>query len=430
MSLKQVYSEIAAESPGVDFYVRAGYVTPDRKSVDTSQALDPASALQERLAPDILGQESIDGQTLIIVDKSNPHSLTDVMISVFGSDKPVISFADASNETRQKVLEWMLGFATYVTTDEVNSSFDLTDGFMRIGINIDHETQDRGGLQGMRTLHPHCLCFSKLGETSPVHTLDLNARDDLLSIVDPLAHVGPRIIRDHFQAGSFPDSIYETFEVNDEGDEEKVMPFAFNMRLKDSWGTLLQPIMGQAFADLDTTMQRIYLDIRTAVTGTDPGHKLETWQRYSVLDPDSAARNIDALPHLSNESRDSLKLMASSLRTISPEVMNRLRVARAAGKVSFAEKILAYAGLAYGLTLYSPGTIGEMRDKDGWRGNAYVAVQPFLRRPPGVAGLNFDSEGHLFKIERHRGAKPMSLGEEVLRQTFQKGFVESLGLRC
>jgi hypothetical protein len=60
---------------------------------------------------------------------------------------------------------------------------------------------------------------------------------------------------------------------------------------------------------------------------------------------------------------------------------------------------------------------------------AYLAIQPFLMRTSGVAGVNFDSKGTLFRVDRNSSAVPLTAAEEEVRVAYQKGYALHLGLR-
>ncbi len=428
MALERLCADFPEDVP-TQYYLRQGFVHPAIPTQRVSSDLNPAQALLERFKPDIAAKEVVDEQTIALVEKRDPHTMTEAMLAVFGHDRPVITFADASPKARSVLLRWIHSFVEYATEPATIAEHDLDGGFLRIGTNIDHKTGDRGGLQGVRTLHPHCLCFSKTPTAPEVRKLDFSKPDhETLSVVDPLATLGPQIIADYYKAGALPKSIYNAFYAVS-ADNTDVMPFAFNLRLKDSWDSLLDPRTGDGLADLDFGLQRIYNDVRMAITGTDSKELSQPWQRPPILDFDQAKRNIDALPHLSSESREGLYRLAASLRTIPQPVMDRLRKARTAGAVTSAEKILAFAGLAYGMTFYSPGTIEAMRSDSNWKKPAYLAVQPALIRSSGVAGFNSDDKRELFKVVRSK-ARQLGPDNIATMRRFHRGYVQSLGSRA
>lgn len=424
MSVSHVSPEIISHVPLSDgSYVRSGFVS-NRPPILPTSDLEKMDLLT-RFKPDIIGQVATASETIAVVDKSDPHTITDSMISVFGHHGPVVTFADASSEGRQTVLEWLHGFVRYSTDKTVSRQFNLSDSFLRIAVNIDHGTSDRGAIQGLRTLHPHCLCFPNR-QQAPVSQLAPQEKlTPTLLTADPLATVGPRILADHFKAGSFSKDVYEHFEQL-ASTHEHAMPHAFTLRLKDSWDTLLAPGLGDALRDLDLTMANIYRSIRRAVTGETS--KPEPWQRPELLDSSTVQHNIDELPLLSEVSRQGLKRVVASLRSVPAPVMARLKESRKAGGISLAEKVLAFADLAYGMNFYAPGTINDMANY--WRKGypAYLAIQPLLRRPSGMAGLNFDPEGNLFQVQRGPNAQQLTPELEAKRYAFHKGFVEFLDI--
>lgn len=91
-----------AKVPQYEIYDRPGLLSARPTPLPSDPLVQ--MSLKERFAPDIVGHQVIGPETIAVVDKSDPHTLIDAMISVFGDERPVISFADATEKTRQTVL--------------------------------------------------------------------------------------------------------------------------------------------------------------------------------------------------------------------------------------------------------------------------------------------------------------------------------------
>jgi|GEM_PF-1819181 len=414
------------------YHIRYGYSSPDSQPM-LPEAFSGNSLLDERkrFAPDMVAHTEVDNNLIAVVDKNNPHTLTDAMISVFGGDRPIISFGDASDETRRTVLSWMHGFARYVVQPGTQQTFNLTDSFMRIAVNIDHQTRDRGGIQGVRALHPHCLCFPEIEEYPALVPIDpeKDAKNKHALNIDPAAKAGEMIIKDYFDAGQFSSDVYEIFESPSRDEDIDIMPLAFTLRFKESWDGLISPSASSAMGGLDKMMGIIYGKMRQAVTGLPLEATLGPWQRPRLLSRTAILQNIDALPILSEATKAELAQVCAQLRNVPERVIMRLQKSREAGGISLAEKILSLAGVAYCMNFYSPGKIKDMSAPSGeWQRPAYLSIQPAVRRATGVAGFNIDSRGRLFKVEREQNSKPMDCHQLTIRKDFQQQFARFLGI--
>lgn len=402
MAFEGVYREIAEVAP-TEYYVRPGGATSYHTKAEWHAHEDPLIAQRLRFEQDTVGWSDTTDARLAVIDKANPHTVTETMIAVFGLKNNFLTFSDASHDVGREILRWIHGYIGYAVDPSTTDHFGTDDHFLRVGINIDHETEDRGSLQGVRLLHPHCISFPSIPKSAQVtRRLDLTApNSELVSVIDPLAKIGPQVLDEHFRAGSFPDEVYETFSQPD-NDEQGLFPLAFSLRMRDSWDTLLADSAATAMAGIDATMSRIYKGIRRAVAETE-NRDLQPWQRHTLHPRSALEDNINNLPVLSDTSKQGLITLATSLKDIDTKILEHLRLSRKAGAVTMAERILTYMGLTYGLTFYSPGVVADMQAESPEEVPAYLAIQPFLMRASGVAGVSVDSDGMLFKVDRHTG---------------------------
>ena len=426
MSLEALYRDIAVIAPQ-EYYVRPGHTTAYHTPANRHAHEDPLMAQILRFEQDSIAWVDTPEARLAIVDKASPHVVTEAMIAVFGLKNNVLSFSDATHNVGRQILKWMHGYVQFATGVTTTEQFGTHESFIRIGINIDHETSDRGSLQGVRLLHPHCITFPTIPEGErAMMPLDFSRPNgEIASIIDPLAKLGPAILQEHFKAGVFSDSVYAHFS-EAAPDEPGMMPLAFNLRMKHSWDTLLSDTATIALADLDATMNNVYKRIRSAVVNEDT-LPIDPWQRYTLRPPETREQNIATLPVLSEKTKSDLMALVSILRNVDPRKMTLLKNARAAGAVSIAERFLSYRGLAYSLCLYSPGTVTDIQLQSNTM-PAYIAVQPFLRRSSGTAGVNVDAEGCLFKVDRQAAVKILTPGEEQKRRMYHAAFAQHIGL--
>lgn len=425
MSLEAVYHDIREVAPQ-EYYVRPGHVTSYHTPHSRNLHPDPLVAQRLRFAPDAVDWAETSDAHLAVIDKASPHVITEAMIAVFGLRNNMLSFTDLSAETGRRVLEWMHSYVSYASDPEVTKTTGTTHSFVRIGINVDHETSDRGSVQGVRFLHPHCMTLPYLpkhqARSRPIDFSRPNT--ELASLIDPLAKIGPLVLRDHFRAGSFSKEVYETF-VEPDKDEAGLMPLSFNLRFRNAWDGLLDDATIQAMANIEQVMQIIHARIRRSFTLWD-GTKTVAWQRHQLRDPAQTHEYLESLPAISYEAKFSLWLLASGLKNIDSETMQELAASRQAGAVSRAEHILTYPGLAYGLNFYSPGTVTDIQAQSMSRIPTYMSIQPLLRRASGVAGVNIDAQGKLFKVDRHNTVIRLDEQQEDLRRAYHQGYATRL----
>lgn len=431
MAFGTVYKEIAQYVPDL-VLIREGR-KPDLTRIPVVHSQDPLEEIRLRYSPDTIGQYTTDEQTISIVDKIAPHSITDFMLMVTAKDKEVVTFKDCTPASLRELFCLLYGFAKFATESETINSFGLKGGFFRIGINIDKGTQDRGGIQGERFLHPHCICFEDANgslNSKPLNLYD-HKSDVVFNSVDPLTLSGPQIMRDliftsgsRFYAGKIKD-VFDVMPFDINPTQYKKFPLAIYLRLKNSWESLKDPAMYVALQELEDKMEAVYSLIKSAFTGlNDPYHNIP-WERPTLLDKKEIAQNINELEGLSCESKHGLELLSNELRSISPKVMQRLKRMRENWNISSAEQLLTLAGLAYTAVFFSPGKIDQIRDCEGkWQKEAYLAIQPILRRPSGSGGLNFDQDGNIFKIERGNHSPLLSDCEKQIRKNFQTKYTE------
>lgn len=426
MSFEAVYQDMADVAPQ-EYYLRAGNTTTYHTSPQYNLDPDPLIAQIRRFEPDTVGSLDTPEARIAVIDKASPHVVTEAMIGVFGLKDQLLSFSQASHKVGRQTLRLLYDYVVFAADKEISDVFDTTDNFIRIGINIDHETADRGSIQGVRLLHPHCMTVPSVPESErKVRPLDFfKPNRELMNLIDPLAVLGPQILQEHFRARTFSDIVYAHFT---EADESKgAMPLAFNLQLRRGWETLLLPSTTEAMADIDSAMSEIHTGVRDAIVQAS-GIQIAPWQRYPLRSQHEMEQRISDLPVLSDDAKSRLLLLANALRDVDDSSMETLKNSRQAGRVSRAEQVLAYPGLAYGICMYSPGVIADLQAESIQNTPAYLAIQPFLKRASGIAGVNFDPDGTLFMIDRQSGIKVLDSTETVKRKSYQALFAAFAGL--
>jgi hypothetical protein len=419
MSLRELYRGIPEVNGGIVNSV-AGRRLDSSFTVPSDKA-EGVGRYQSR----ILHFNQVRDELVAIVDKTGPHSITDLMLMVLSVEgRPTLNFTQCSDQAGHQILQWMHDFVRYIHTPRVVEMFDLNDAWMRIGINIDPFTEDRGSIQGERFLHPHCICYKNNAKDRSLRSLENKLSDlELFKLIDPLAAIGPKLLRELVFTEGSPffcqtASKYLLPVAGSTSSQDGCSPFGLQLSLLDGWDTMKKPGMLVAIREIEKNMSLAYQYIRTVFTDDVIMSK---WQRGKLLTPLEQCRRIKQLGFVSNESKQMLHILSSTLRDIPDKMMMRLEKGRRKGGLSLAERILSLAGYAYTMTLYSPGTIA-----DSLRLNPpspMMSIEPILRRPSGCAGLTHNHRGELTKIDRGSTAPVLSSAEAELRHQFQSEFI-------
>jgi hypothetical protein len=399
-----------------------------------SNTKNPVERQWIRYAPNNLYSATLGDQMVAVHKKMSPHSVTDLMLMVYGRDELVPTFGATNPSASSTLLNWMQAFAGYTSDPEIVSQNGLNGGFFRMPINVDPFTQDdKLGMQNGPMLHPHCISFPKQESPNETYILDYtNSDDNLFEAVDPIALVGPHLIEDLVFTDESPfystkaTQVFEFVPFDPAASQPGFMPFAYHLRLKNSWESLKDPQMGAALADLEHSLFGAYAYVRDAFTDEGSNYSTAPWSRPPLLQKQKILDTINDSPYFSPESKSGLEKLAVDMRDISPRAMERMKQLRASGEVTATEHALLYPGPAYTWTFYSPGVLNDS-DNSALTRRAYLAIQPYIRRTVGAGGISFDVNGDLFRVKKESSDTPLlTESERRIREQFQKGFVERI----
>lgn len=435
MGFESFYQEIGDLLPEDKRYIRL--VTGRKPNLDNMHAMDATRPLKEQLAAKFKGRTlaeiPVDNDTLLLVDKIAPHSVTDLML-VAATQTPQSTFADISEGMATKALQTIRAFVLYATSEETRKQFHMDKHFLRVVLNTDADTQDRYSLQSEKQFHPQLICYPPLeDELIRVHELDFSRPDALLAeSQDPLAILSGHLLDDLVFSDDAPfghplyNELFEVVPFHPDSLLKKSLPLAYVLKLRNSWEALQDPRMGVAMKQLHNSLSQSYRLVRQWFTGEGEIHPIP-WQRPFLLPKAEIASRIEHdQAMLSEDSIHGLTLLSQTLQNVSPKAMKYFLRNNQHLKVGLAEQTITLANTAYSLTWFSPGNLKDSRSDTGWA-DTYMAIQPMFMRPIGAGGAGYDPDGRMFRVTRlGNTAIPLHQTEIETRKAFQGGFINHL----
>lgn len=407
-----MYRIESSNTDGVPIYQINAKTRPDR--IDPSSYLDQSILTTERQRF-ILKSKEHGNQNFLVVDKSSPHSLLDLMVTVDALSRP-LNFAELNTETRKDFLNAFYTFFRYCTQKSTITHFGLDKHFFRISANIALTTEDRFSIQGERVLHPHMICYDP--DATFANQVEILPHD-------PIAKLGSQILLEMLSHSNIPEIDYVVKNIFTAQEQE--IPLnqpGLYFELADSWETLLTSEFTSFIKQLDQFMIATHSAISELLCETTSGQEVGNWSRKKLLPSEVYSRNIHNAPFMSVKTKEDLLSLTQKLRNIPQPVLDRFRDKRQTDRSKgLPERIMAYAGPTYTYTFFSPGTILEVAQNPTKR--AFLMVQPLLFRPDGAGGLFFNPSGHVAKI--HKNTDNQYSEEEMLcRREFQNGYIKTL----
>ncbi|GAA1988174.1 hypothetical protein [Catenulispora subtropica] len=343
-------------------------------------------------------------ETVAIIDKAFPHSRFDIMLLV-ANDEVRGSCADLDDQTSGVVWALASSFREYIARPEISHRFQLAEAEVHQVFNYSRDTVDRenGQFYDKRFhLHMNCWPGSDLAGIEPVplgSIADVYTRRRML---DPLAYLGPRIMRDRL--GAEADG-YKVMPVDVGFDIDRRLPPGLKVRL-DGWHSLGEARFDRLLRRLHTSAEDAYKAIYTAVTGRP--HVPSEWKREKLLDPAAIWESLGRIAWLGSDTRRLVHELVSRLRDVSEADMLLFRSDAVA-----AARHLTLAGLDYSIALCSSPS-----EKD----RPFVVMQFRLLGDVGSASLPPLRDASMALLDRRNGPV-LSETESLRRREFIEGFV-------
>lgn len=357
--------------------------------------------------------ESPAGESLGLVDKLFPHSRYDAMI-LAAEDDVRSSVAALHDDTLRMVLDLIVRFADYVSSQPVMEEFDLKGAQLHACFNHSPDTRDRQNSQFYdKRFHLHLNCYPaqdvqglrtvRLGEVGEprVHR----------RIVDPVAYLAARLISEA-AGGQILGRPLRVPSPDDSLDE----PFGLQVEV-GSWSALRADDFPAFLKELHETTARTYAAVRRCFVG-DAG-PAAPWQRPQLLPLKEIRRRLAALEWVSERSAELLDLLAQTLRDVSSEDLARMAAGAEADSLE-----LSLNGLDYSVGFVSRGVNGQavpLNEVSDLR----LVMQCRLFGDVGGAGLP-PLAGHAAVRLDRRGGPVLSSLDVARRRSFSAGFVASL----
>ncbi|WP_238433340.1 hypothetical protein [Micromonospora tarensis] len=283
-----------------------------------------------------------------------------------------------------------------------------------IGTNYDPSTTDRDNGQWWdKRMHWHLNCWPATAyrDASMVSLGDVDDVNRRRALVDPIAHLAARIMRDAIRTQPLPIGCRLAGDADLDSDDG---PVGFKIALP-GWDFLPDAACARLLVDLHDVAASAYAQLRRCFTGSAAASP--PWTRPELLPPDRVAANLDELTWLSEPARQGLLRLRSLLRDVTRREMDLMRA-----DMDLANRCLTLAGLDYHLGFWSPPQPGSSRG----RAPVYLVMQfkllSAIGSSPAIGG------GVASILDRFSG--PIMSAQQIrLRRQFQDRFLALLDCR-
>ncbi|MGC5033879.1 class I SAM-dependent methyltransferase [Micromonospora sp. DT229] len=370
---------------------------------------------RDHYGPHILREYPVgdSGDRIVVVDKAFPHSVYDMMLLATVGDDTVIasSVSDVPEAMLTTLLTFCGQFVRYVHASSTRRRFGLDGAQLMIGTNYDPSTTDRDNGQWWdKRMHWHLNCWPTTAyrDASMASLGDVNDVNRRRALVDPIAHLAARIMRDAIRTQPLPTGcrLADDTDLNPEGG-----PVGFKIALP-GWDFLPDTTCARLLVHLHDVAAGAYAQLRRCFTGSPAASP--PWTRPGLLPPGQVAANLDELTWLSEPARQGLRTLRSLLRDVTTGEMNLMRA-----DMDLANRCLTLAGLDYHLGFWSPPQPGSSRG----RAPVYLVMQFKLLSAIGSSPAIGGSVASI--LDRFRGPI-MSAQQTRLRRQFQDRFLALL----
>lgn len=364
----------------------------------------------------LLAEYAVPGtpDRVALVDKLFPHARFDAMLLAANDE-----VRTATVDLHPRTLSWVLSrgseFVQYVRSPSVRRQFGLDDAELHLCFNYDLDTVDRDNAMFYdKRFHLHLNCWPRRDLAGLVPVPFGSVQDVVMRrrIIDPLAYLSARVLRDLF-GGSI-----EGRRLLVEPEEAPGAPIGLSVRL-GGWTALADGSAAQILTRLHRAAQEAYDQIREAFVGPAPSGM---WQRPCLRPQAEVAAALDQISWLAAETRAGLVALRGMLRDLAPGEVDAVRT-----DSERAVRTLTLAGLDYsvGFSEAPPPESG----RDGRDSGTYtdedpdvlLTLQCRLLGDVGGAGLPPLRGVRAARLDRKAG-KEMSEAEISERSAFLQGF--------